>query len=773
MVFSSFVGTILLFANCLLYFVRVLHRCVYIDGTGRKMVVDRSGAAAVPLDRAGVSKEHRFTFYDQYHTTGMDIKQALNAKAVVTLGKDMVWRDYTQGCYRMRGLGRGQTLHILVVPEVHRLIAGVAFAGAEAAGAAASKAPRRQGAEVGAAVGAATAPGPSIEEALPYGEELLIAIVSWLIVNSMRSERLQHVALSQQKIHSVWRKRAFRQLLASRAPAGGESLLPSRFFSPTATVEEAKAIIAKHTVFTRADVARIEKVEEDDAAKKAFLLLLTRLQETGAPPMLIAQLRQVGDGLRAEAQGDSDAARAGMMPWKTALGVASNALKKMGFDVAALLAGTDVDPMTHVPAEIVANVASLKSHLAVVSVSEYSDITLAHALIQVDNDVASAVSFLLDNPPDPALEAQRVEKQGARAFEQRLKQRGTRWEWCEEQRDGSEKWTPYRDVDAVELEKAFERRDFPCDVALSFGQGRYKVVVGIEGGGSWSGGRTRDKDDDGAEGGAAAAAAAAAPRDKDDDGSAGGGAAAGDADPDAPPPLVMYQLNTASDFRRPVRRVEAPKASAARAADEGDDDLVDFAALESAEAGGEAAAKGGEGGDADASAVPAAPSLVRAMSQQMQLRVRVDFVVPRNAVDEEEAGGAAAAAAEEATPNVGVERSIIVDVEEGHLARIASLRTTICRVGRLPADAVLTLVACDVGGGRVVMDDERSDGRAAVLADFGFGRGSEAPRIECSLAATSLAALPLAALDADQVSFLSSSTVTVYANLAHSLTRSP
>lgn len=380
-----------------------MEACVYIDGTGRKMVVDRSGAAAVPLDRAGVSKEHRFTFYDQYHTTGMDIKQALNAKAVVTLGKDMVWRDYTQGCYRMRGLGRGQTLHVLVVPEVHRLIAGVALAGAAVVGAAATKAV--------AATAVATGRLSSVEEALPYGEELLVAIVSWLIVNSMRSERLQHVALSQQKIHSIWRKRAFRQLLTSRAPERGESLLPSRFFSPTETVEEAKAIIAAHTVFTKADVARIEKVEEDDAAKKAFMLLLTRLQETGAQPMLIAQLRQVGDGLRAEAQSNSDAARAGMMPWKTALGVASNALKKMGFDVVALLAGTDVDPMTHIPAEIVANVATLKGKLAEVSMSKYSDITLAHALLQVDNSVASAVSFLLDHPPDPALEAQRVEKQ--------------------------------------------------------------------------------------------------------------------------------------------------------------------------------------------------------------------------------------------------------------------------------------------------------------------------------------------------------------------------
>ena len=113
--------------------------CVFLDGKDEKMVVDRSGGQPVPLNRSGVSAEKRFTFYDQVHTTGMDIKQALDACAVVTLGKDMTLRDYAQvrklrivwtvnssllpqGCYRMRGLGRGQTLKLLIVDEVAELI---------------------------------------------------------------------------------------------------------------------------------------------------------------------------------------------------------------------------------------------------------------------------------------------------------------------------------------------------------------------------------------------------------------------------------------------------------------------------------------------------------------------------------------------------------------------------------------------------------------------------------------------------------------------------
>ena len=48
----------------------------------------------------------------------MDIQHALNARAVLTLGKDMTFRDYAQGAYRMRGIGMGQTIELLIIPEV-------------------------------------------------------------------------------------------------------------------------------------------------------------------------------------------------------------------------------------------------------------------------------------------------------------------------------------------------------------------------------------------------------------------------------------------------------------------------------------------------------------------------------------------------------------------------------------------------------------------------------------------------------------------------------
>ena len=43
---------------------------------------------------------------------GMDIKQGLSVVAAVTLGKDMTFRDYAQGAFRMRGIGKGQKVQV-------------------------------------------------------------------------------------------------------------------------------------------------------------------------------------------------------------------------------------------------------------------------------------------------------------------------------------------------------------------------------------------------------------------------------------------------------------------------------------------------------------------------------------------------------------------------------------------------------------------------------------------------------------------------------------
>ena len=95
---------------------------VFLDEHDRKMILLRRGMQIVPLSQSGLSKDRQFAFYDQIHTTGMDIKHCINAKAALTLGKSMTFRDYAQGAYRMRGIGNGQTIEVLIIPEIEKLI---------------------------------------------------------------------------------------------------------------------------------------------------------------------------------------------------------------------------------------------------------------------------------------------------------------------------------------------------------------------------------------------------------------------------------------------------------------------------------------------------------------------------------------------------------------------------------------------------------------------------------------------------------------------------
>eukprot|EP01124_Arcella_intermedia_P031565 TRINITY_DN7153_c0_g1_i1.p1 TRINITY_DN7153_c0_g1~~TRINITY_DN7153_c0_g1_i1.p1 ORF type:complete len:1682 (+),score=401.80 TRINITY_DN7153_c0_g1_i1:436-5046(+) len=172
--------------------------CVFINSDDVKMVVDRSGGPPIPLSRAGVSVDHVFTFYDQVHTTGMDIKQSINACALVTLGKDMTWRDFAQGCWRMRGLGKGQTVHVLITKEVQKLICDVNSGN-----------------------------GDSLKV-----EMSPLRIFTWLLYNTLISEQLQYMQSSQQNIYHFWRQRSFQLLLESFArnrpvPPNPEEVDPS------------------------------------------------------------------------------------------------------------------------------------------------------------------------------------------------------------------------------------------------------------------------------------------------------------------------------------------------------------------------------------------------------------------------------------------------------------------------------------------------------------------------------------------------------------------
>eukprot|EP01052_Picozoa_sp_SAG31_P000388 SAG31_NODE_12_length_38498_cov_21.161671_4_plen_376_part_00 len=174
---------------------------VYLDEFDRKMVLMRKGNKVMRLEQCGIPMDRRFTFFDQVHTTGMDIKQVLNATAVCTLGKDMVFRDYAQGTYRMRGIGIGQTIELYIIPEVAKLMRQQVAQGLGVS------VEQRQ-----ADLDALSAPAAA--------KQLLDDVAGWLVINGMKSEKLQFNLLCEQSTKNVWRKRAFRNLLGHHAEIG-------------------------------------------------------------------------------------------------------------------------------------------------------------------------------------------------------------------------------------------------------------------------------------------------------------------------------------------------------------------------------------------------------------------------------------------------------------------------------------------------------------------------------------------------------------------------
>ena len=123
----------------------------------------------------------------------MDIAQPLAARAMITLGKDLTFRDYAQGAYRMRGIGKGQTIVLFVVPEVSRLVSCETALGHGVT-------PDERQAHLAAM--------PELHRARAQLED----VTAWLLLNSVRSEKVQFPLWCMQCAQNVWRKRAFAQL---------------------------------------------------------------------------------------------------------------------------------------------------------------------------------------------------------------------------------------------------------------------------------------------------------------------------------------------------------------------------------------------------------------------------------------------------------------------------------------------------------------------------------------------------------------------------------
>eukprot|EP00300_Choanocystis_sp_HF-7_P004938 c13792_g1_i2.p1 GENE.c13792_g1_i2~~c13792_g1_i2.p1 ORF type:complete len:2271 (-),score=731.14 c13792_g1_i2:47-6859(-) len=159
---------------------------VFLGDNDIKMIYERKTGRVLRLEESTIPLDRRFAFYDQVHTTGTDIKHVENAVALCTLGKDMTFRDYAQGTYRMRGIATGQKINVVIVPEVVGLMETVL-----------KNVPQN----------------PHVFAGLSDEEKTLQRIACWLYINQIDSERKQFNFLQMQDLSNVYRRHSMAELL--------------------------------------------------------------------------------------------------------------------------------------------------------------------------------------------------------------------------------------------------------------------------------------------------------------------------------------------------------------------------------------------------------------------------------------------------------------------------------------------------------------------------------------------------------------------------------
>lgn len=87
------------------------HEIVALSKTDEKSILPIAG----PI-------EDRFIIYDQFHCTGVDLKQKPNAIGLLTIGTKTILRDFLQAVMRLRDLAKGQSVILFVENSVSSVI---------------------------------------------------------------------------------------------------------------------------------------------------------------------------------------------------------------------------------------------------------------------------------------------------------------------------------------------------------------------------------------------------------------------------------------------------------------------------------------------------------------------------------------------------------------------------------------------------------------------------------------------------------------------------
>ncbi len=87
---------------------------IFYNSNGEIMVLERDDEVAKSQKTCRLKKEQLIAFWDQAHTTGSDLSLASDMSAIVTVGRHAILRDVLQAVWRLRLLGRGQTVRLAV-----------------------------------------------------------------------------------------------------------------------------------------------------------------------------------------------------------------------------------------------------------------------------------------------------------------------------------------------------------------------------------------------------------------------------------------------------------------------------------------------------------------------------------------------------------------------------------------------------------------------------------------------------------------------------------
>lgn len=95
---------------------------VYHNQSNVLTVQERTDAPPVPHTQSTLQKDQRLVLARQCFTTGFDMPYALSARAVMPINKTITFMEFAQTYWRMRGVGKGQTITFLVPRDVAILI---------------------------------------------------------------------------------------------------------------------------------------------------------------------------------------------------------------------------------------------------------------------------------------------------------------------------------------------------------------------------------------------------------------------------------------------------------------------------------------------------------------------------------------------------------------------------------------------------------------------------------------------------------------------------